>query len=58
MRLLFLGLVGLAIFGPDLHTAESHEKTTKTGVERSVVIPEDNTPFKVEMRDTVRLTSP
>jgi hypothetical protein len=56
MRTLFLGLGSFAILGALLHTAQSQERITRTTVERSVVVPEDYTPFKVAIRDMVRLT--
>jgi hypothetical protein len=56
MNMRFLGLVSLVILGVLLQTAESQQKTARRGVERSVVVPEDNSPFQVQERDTVRLT--
>jgi guanyl-specific ribonuclease Sa len=49
-------LVSLVVLGVLMQTADSQQKTARREVERSVVVPEDNTPFKVEERDTVRLT--
>jgi hypothetical protein len=56
MCTLFLGLVCLVFSRPIVYAAEGQREESKKGVERSVVIPEDNTSFKVEQTDTVRLT--
>jgi hypothetical protein len=56
MQMRFLGFVSLVILVVLMQAAESRQKIARRGVERSVVVPEDNTPFQVQERDTVRLT--
>jgi hypothetical protein len=56
MDMRLLGFMSLVILGVQLETSASQQKAALRGVKRSVVVPDDNTPFRVQERDTVRLT--